>query len=73
MHSLLISLINTLHLFCGYDYISQFLSFMRPYLGCLIFCTERSTILKHLTGHGGQGSSETGSVEVEENVSWILL
>ncbi|XP_074357739.1 uncharacterized protein LOC141697333 [Apium graveolens] len=28
---------------------------------------KRSTILKHLTGHGGQGSSETGLVEVEEN------
>lgn len=46
---------------------------MRPYLGCLIFRTERSAILKHLTGHGGHGSSETGPVEVEENVSWILL
>lgn len=28
---------------------------------------KRSAILKHLTGHGGQGSSETGLVEVEEN------
>lgn len=28
---------------------------------------KRSTILKHLTGHVGQGGSETGLVEVEEN------
>ncbi|KAK1360924.1 Nucleolar protein 14 [Heracleum sosnowskyi] len=28
---------------------------------------KRSAILKHLSGHGGRGSSETGLAEVEEN------